>query len=130
MKKKLLATLSIDFIAPTYNNFIKLHYTQRATIKNQCLSIVSNNDKIKSLDLKYFKNFELEFDFELISKKRAYDIINYSCTIKMIEDSLVDLKVFKNDDNMNIVKHTINKPIKNKTLVNSKTIIKIFGEKK
>lgn len=131
MKKKLIATIEINFLSESLNTFYKMHYMVKCKEKQRCLELLTKkvNEEPK-VDLTGYCNFELEFDFKLTSKKRAYDIINYSPTIKMIEDSLVNLKLFQNDDNMNIIKHTINKPSKDKNLKECWTVIKIFGDKK
>lgn len=129
MCRKILAKIEVEFIAESLNDFYKLHFMKKAKQRKKCFEIIKNSNVLESVNIKGFKNFTLEFDFHLTSSKRAYDIINYSATIKMIEDSLVELKLFKNDDNNNIVRHIINKPKKIKDLAFSKTIIKIYGEK-
>lgn len=127
--KKPIAILEIPFLADSLNKYYAMHFMVKNKQKNKCEEIVTKYIESNPLDLSQYKNFELEFNFNLTSKQRAYDIINYAATIKLIEDRLVHLKIFKNDDNMNIIKHTINKPTKVKDLKECITIVKIFGEK-
>lgn len=123
--------LFVDFIAMSINDFYKLHYNQKSKSKEICMRHVIKSVEefnIEKIDYPVKITFQPILGNNLSGRsKRAYDIVNYAATIKMIEDSLVQLDVLVNDDNKFVYAHTCEKAIVDRT-VNRTGILVIIEE--
>ncbi len=109
----------IDYIGMSINDFYKLHYTQKSKSKDICMKHVK--EAIEEFNISVI-NYPVKIIFQPILGynlsgrcKRAYDIVNYAATIKMIEDSLVQLGILENDSNKYVYAHTCEKAIIDRT---------------
>lgn len=112
--------LFVEYLGMSTNDFYKLHYSQKSVCKKKCMERVI--DAIEKYGIKKI-TYPVKITFQPILGgnltgrcKRAYDIVNYSATIKMIEDSLVQLDYFIDDSNKYVYAHNTEKPIVDRTL--------------
>lgn len=111
--------LFVEFIGSTTNNFVKLHFSKKCDEKHRCMERVK-----EALDEQMLEviNYPIKMTFYPVlgnnltgRSKRTYDIVNYSSTIKMIEDSLVQIGIIENDDNRFVYSHKTEKPTVDRT---------------
>lgn len=121
----------VDYIAVSINDFYKLHYNQKSKEKDICMIHVQN--ALLEFDIKVI-DYPVKITFQPVlgnnlngRNKRAYDIVNYASTIKMIEDSLVQLNVLTDDSNGFVYAHTYEKPVIDRTI--NRTGILVIIEK-
>lgn len=112
--------LFVDYIGMSINNFYKLHYNQKSKAKDICMRHVIEaieEYKIEIINYPVKITFQPVLGNNLTGRcKRAYDIVNYAATIKMIEDSLVQLNILTNDSNAFVYAHICEKPIIDRTI--------------
>lgn len=124
MKKQ---AMFIDYIGMSINDFYKLHYVQKSKSKDICMKHVK--EAIEEYNISVI-NYPVKITFQPVLGnnlsgrcKRGYDIVNYAATIKMIEDSLVQLNILENDSNKYVYAHTCEKPITDRTLLRTGMLV-------
>lgn len=114
--------LYIDYMGPTFNKYAMMYPHQKGKEREECENAVLESILLYSVT-PVTSPVRIIFQPVLGSRKRgtgvknqrAYDIINYANTIKMIEDRLVKEGVIKNDSKAFVYSHMIEKPIKDLT---------------
>jgi len=119
--------LFVDYIGMSINDFYKLHYAQKSKSKDICMKHVVKaveEYKIETITYPVKITFQPILGNNLSGRcKRAYDIVNYAATIKMIEDSLVQLGILENDSNSFVYAHTCEKAIIDRTKIRTGMLI-------
>lgn len=112
--------LFIEYIGMSTNDFYKLHHHGRSSEKKKCMQkVIEAVEKYGVIKMEYPVKitFQPILGNNLTGRcKRTYDIVNYSATIKMIEDSLVQLDYFVDDSNKYVFAHNTEKPVVDRSL--------------
>ena len=104
----------------TINSWGTQHWAVKSKIKNQFKDLVKSWFLDDSVKLP--KNIHFEWQ-PIYKDNRKKDAINVAPTIKVVEDSLVELGCLEDDD---LTSHHIKVRIVDKTLSNHKLVVKIF----
>ena len=104
----------------TINSWGTQHWAVKSKIKNQFKDLVKSWFLDDSVKLP--KNIHFEWQ-PIYKDNRKKDAINVAPTIKVVEDSLVELGCLEDDD---LTSHHIKVRIVDKTLSNHKLEVKIF----
>lgn len=122
---ELIASMNLPFMMKgnaimTINSWGTQHWAVKSKIKNQFKDLVKSwflDDNVKLP-----KNIHFEWQ-PIYKDNRKKDAINVAPTIKVVEDSLVELGCLEDDD---LTSHHIKVRIVDKTLSNHKLEVKIF----
>lgn len=124
MKEQLLL---VEYIGMSTNDFYKLHYGQKSAEKKKVterVRLAIDGTEFNKIEYPVKITFQPILGGNLTGRcKRAYDIANYSSTIKMIEDTLVQLGYFTDDSNKYVYAHNIEKPIVDRTLTKTGILV-------
>lgn len=126
--------LLVEYIGMSTNDFYKLHYGQKSAEMKKVIERVKmaiDGVEFKKIEYPVKITFQPILGGNLTGRcKRAYDIANYSSTIKMIEDTLVKLGYFTDDSNKYVCAHNIELPIVDRTLTKTGIAVIITEYKK
>lgn len=122
---ELIASMNLPFMMKgnaimTINSWGTQHWAVKSKIKNQFKDLVKSWFLDDSVKLP--KNIHFEWQ-PIYKDNRKKDAINVAPTIKVVEDSLVELGCLEDDD---LTSHHIKVRIVDKTLSNHKLVVKIF----
>lgn len=122
---ELIASMNLPFMMKgnaimTINSWGTQHWAVKSKIKNQFKDLVKSWFLDDSVKLP--KNIHFEWQ-PIYKDNRKKDAINVAPTIKVVEDSLVELGCLEDDD---LTSHHIKVRIVDKTLSNHKLEVKIF----
>lgn len=112
--------LFVEYIGMSTNDFYKLHYHGKSSelkkVKERVKQAIDGTEFFK-IEYPVKITFQPILGGNLTGRcKRAYDIVNYSSTIKMIEDTLVKMGYFIDDSNKYVYAHNTERPIVDRSL--------------
>lgn len=111
-------TFFVAHRAKSMNYYNSAHYMVRNKDKNKFKVYVEEaieKYNIQPISEEYVVNFIWQPVLCKVGHAKSYDMVNYSSSIKMIEDWLVKLGILVNDDSRYVVSHQTNRTIEQKT---------------